>query len=162
MRDEEKQYIFVWGNNYQKHPLADKVSFVPTKWLLRITSDKKDDLSSNNIHGEILNGKALNKNLCQEGMYHPIIISINGVGDIMKVRLDCGQHRVRIAHHIAKLDVLPCFVEVSHSPSAVIRNLNGDHEYILDPDALKRYPSAITQFEKPDDIFRRFSLSDIK
>jgi hypothetical protein len=162
MDEKINQYIALWGDNYQKHPLAHKVGFIPTKWLLKITSDRKFDFASNTIHGDILDGERLNQNICKEGMHHPIIVSINGVGDDYKILLDCGQHRVRIAHHIAHIEALPCFVEVSHGKSSVIRNLNGNHEYALNSNSLLRKPSVIEQFENPDDIFRRYQLSDIQ
>jgi hypothetical protein len=162
MEEKIQHYISLWKANYQQHPLAHKVGFIPTEWLLKITSDRKHDFASNTIHGDILDGERLNQNICKEGMHHPIIVSINGVGNDYKVRLDCGQHRVRIAHHIAKIQALPCFIEVSHGKSSVIRILNGDHEYDIKSEALKRSPRIIEQFENPDDIFQRYQLSDIQ
>lgn len=154
------EYEQAWGRNYRDHPLSDFVSFVPSDWLSAIGS-RKSDLASNGLDGVILSGQKLNENLCREGMAHPIIISVNGVGDDIKVRLDCGQHRARIAHLVAGVQWLPCFVEVSHGKSAFIRS-NGPHEYQISPEALLRKPDIKAQFMRPDALFSRFDIQDIE
>lgn len=44
---------------------------------------------------------------------HPLIVSVNGVGEEIKVRLDCGQHRARVVLAIAGIAWLPYFMEPS-------------------------------------------------
>lgn len=149
----------LWGRSYQEHPLSHLVGFVPTTWLVSIAS-RKPDLGSNNLKGEMLSGARLNETLKREGMVHPIIISINGVGEDFRVRLDCGQHRARVACLIAGIGWLPCFVEVSHGRSPFIRG-NGPHEYALNPEALAAKPDIKAQFMSPASLFSRYEVSDI-
>lgn len=145
-----------WGTRYKNHPLIDCVDFVPTEWLVSIASGK-DDLASNNITGEMLSGEKLNEAIGKDGMVHPLIISINGIGPDYKVRLDCGQHRARIALLIADIAWLPCFVEVSHGRSPYIR-ANGDHEYPIDRRQLLREPDIQAQFMRPSKLFMHYYL----
>lgn len=140
-----------WGTRYKKHPLIGLTDFVPAEWLISIASGK-DDLASNDLSGEILSGERLNEAISRDGMAHPLIISINGVGDDYKVRLDCGQHRARVAYSIAGLKWLPCFVEVSHGTSPFIRD-NGPHEHHIDKSMLLREPDIEAQFMNPSDLF---------
>lgn len=150
-------YESKWGANYKRHPLIHLVDFVPTEWLVSIASEHTDDLASNNLRGEMLSGERLNENLMREGMAHPLIISVNGVGEEIKVRLDCGQHRARVALLLADIRWLPCFVEVSHGKSPVIRN-NGPHEHPIDRAFLLREPDIRAQFMKPSDLFRAYNV----
>lgn len=158
--DDINKYEQSWGTNYKSHPLIHQVSFVPVQWLLSITS-RLNDVDSNDMYGNLLDGHKLNSNLISEGMSHPIIISINSVGTNRMVRLDCGQHRVRIAAWIQGMEWLPCFVEVTHGDTAFIRD-NGPHEYILSPGALQREPDAHKHFMKPSDLFARYDIRDIQ
>ena len=145
-----------WGTRYKSHPLIHLVDFVPTQWLIAIASGK-NDLASNSLKGEMLSGEKLNNNLMNDGMAHPLIISINGVGDDYKVRLDCGQHRARVAYLLAHIEWLPCFVEVSPGRSPFIR-ANGDHEYFLDTKYLRTKPDVVAQFMKPSELFSEYFL----
>lgn len=154
------QYESQWGSVYREHPLNPYVSFVPTSWLVSIAS-RKDDLASNGLTGEMLSGHRLNESLSRDGMVHPMIISVNGVGDETKVRLDCGQHRARVAYLLAGVEWLPCFVEVSHGVSPYIR-ANGPHEYHIHQEALSRKPDMKAQFMRPSELFSRFDVRDIE
>lgn len=149
-------YEAKWGTRYKNHPLIDFVDFIPTEWLVSIGSGK-DDLASNNIDGEMLSGEKLNEAISKDGMVHPLIVSINGVGDDYKVRLDCGQHRARVALLVAGIDWLPCFVEVSPGASPYIR-ANGPHEYPIDRNLLLRKPDIEAQFMRPSALFSRYIL----
>lgn len=158
--EEITHYESLWGMSYAAHPLSRKIAFVPVRWLLALTS-RDAQLASNNLHGEMLPGERLLENLCKEGMAHPIMLSVNGVGEPRRVRVDCGQHRVRIAYYLTDIRWLPCVVEVSHHKDPVIREGNGHHSYRIAEEALEQPPNMRAQFMSPMELFARYWLEDI-
>lgn len=150
------QYEAKWKTAYKGHALAHLVEFVPTEWLVSIGS-RKFDMGTNDLKGKSVSGERLNQVLMQEGMVHPLIVSINGVGHDYRIRLDCGQHRARVALLIAELPWLPCYIEVSHDDSPFIRS-NGQHEYPISANDLVREPDIRAQFMRPSDLLARYTV----
>lgn len=157
---EVAHYESLWGLSYTAHPLSRKVAFVPVRWLLALTS-RDAQLGSNNLAGKMLSGERLLENLCKEGMAHPIILSVNGIGDQKRVRVDCGQHRVRIAYYLTDIRWLPCVVEVSQGKDPVIRMSNGHHSHRIAEEAFEQAPNIRDQFMSPMELFSRYWMEDI-
>jgi len=138
----------LWKNN----PLykQGKIELVPTDWVWKYWG-KDVSPTTNLMNGTMVNLDALWKNLCEEGLYDPLIMRI-GIEN-KKFRLESGNHRIQVLHKNG-IKMIPVTVQVRKEcgPSADDVMTDAQHNFDFNDEIMI---SDITEeYMKPSEVFK--------
>lgn len=138
--------------NWKQHPLykQGKIELVPTEWVWKYygkdVSEKVDLLD-----GTIVDMNGLWKNICEEGLYNPLIIRVGK--DNKKFRLESGNHRIQLFHD-KNIKMVPVTVEIKDECGPHLKDVmtDGTHNFDFEDEVITS--DFYDTYMKPSEVFK--------
>ncbi len=138
---------------WKEHPLykQGKVELVPTKWLFQYYGkdvSPKADL----MNGALVDLDALWKNICEEGIYDPLIMRV-GINN-KKFRLESGNHRIQVLFK-NKIEMVPLTVQVKEECGPHLDDVMTDAQHNFDFNDEILISKITDEYMKPSEVFKK-------